>query len=238
MKRPAPREPPIRARLRPHLRQARARREGAGPALPLVDSDDRRHRVLSRLGRRQAPAARPAPAVRAAARIRRGREGRSLRGRHRVHPHGDARPRRHHRRGAAAPRADVRQRALGKQPDGALRRLPLHEVDGDRARRGRPDDPEGPVRHDALDDRGGDHRDREDRRRPGHARGGARHHPAQDRRPLLRRLPPAGALRAARRPLRRRAPRRVRPLPRRRVPARSTTSSTTRAAKRRSASPS
>ena len=57
-----------------------------------------------------------------------------------------------------AARPHVRQRPLGQQPDGPLRRLPLHDVDGHRARRRRPDDPEGALGHDALDDRGRDHR--------------------------------------------------------------------------------
>ncbi len=54
---------------------------------------------LPRAGRGQAHPAGPAAAVGAPARLPRGRQGRPLRRRGRVHPHGDPRPRRHHRRG-------------------------------------------------------------------------------------------------------------------------------------------
>ena len=57
------------------------------------------------------------------------RARRAVRVGRRVHPHRDARPRRHHRRVGAAPRPRGRAHAVGQPRHGAVRRLPLPEVD-------------------------------------------------------------------------------------------------------------
>ena len=61
------------------------------------------------------------------------RPGDSERRRRRVHPHRDARPRRHHRRRRDPPRPADRALAVGQRHHGAARRLPLHPLDGDGA---------------------------------------------------------------------------------------------------------
>ena len=137
----------------------------------------------------------------------------------RVHPHGDARPRRHHRRRRSAARPAGRALALGQRHHRAARRLSVHQVDGDGAHAGLAGDHPAALRRHAADDRRGAVSAHEDRRRR-HQRGRAfRDHPAQDGIPVRR-------VRADRRHARRRDARagdraaRLRLQSRRRLPAR------------------
>ena len=75
-----------------------------------------------------------------------GRAGGAVRLGDRVHPHRDARPRRHHRRVGAAPGPRRRAHAVGQPHHGAVRRLPLSEVDVAGADAGRSRDHPAPVR--------------------------------------------------------------------------------------------
>ena len=127
-----------------------------------------------------------------------GRPRGALRLGRRVHPHRDARPRRHHRRRRPAPRPAGRALAVGQRHHGAARRLPLHQVDGDGADAGLARDRPAALRRHAADDRGRALPAHQDRRRRHHRGRALRDHPPQDGVPLRR-------LRADRRPARRRA---------------------------------
>ena len=117
-------------------------------------------------GRREArppgPPAPREPAVRLP-----GRAGGHPRLHRRVHPHREPPPRRHHRRGHHPPRPPQREQPVGQRHHRPPRRLPLHEVDGDGPLAGQPPDPAAPLRRDPPPHRGGDPRDRAERRPPG-----------------------------------------------------------------------
>ena len=109
-----------------------------------------------------------------------GRSRGAVRGGRRVHPHGDARPRRHHRRLGSAARPPGGAFAVGQRHHRAARRLPLHQVDGAGAdaRHARHRAPA--VRRHAADDRGRALSADEERRRRHHRGRALRHHPPQD----------------------------------------------------------
>ena len=115
-----------------------------------------------------------------------GRPCRAQRGGRRVHPHGDARPRRHHRWRRHAPRPADRALPVGQRHHRAARRLPLHPLDGDGAHAGQPRGRPAPLRLHAEDDRGRALSAHQDRRREHHRGRALRDHPPQDRAPVFR----------------------------------------------------
>ena len=104
----------------------------------------------------------------------------------RVHPHRDARPRRHHRRLGPAARPPGRALAVGQRHHGAARRLPLHQVDGAGAHARHARHRPAAVRRHAADDRRRAVPADQERRRRHHRGRALRHHPPQDGVPVRR----------------------------------------------------